>query len=112
MKAKRSNPTYAEPSEEMVEGSLRDALKSVSRDLEKWRVVFLPTSQIQRGRDINLEERHEDLPDAWLDAPDTILPIVVRKIAKNKYRIVDGYHRFEAAMRAGVKNLWAVEVVF
>lgn len=112
MKSKRSNPTYAEPSEEMARESLQDCLKSVPRDVAKWRLIFLPTSQIQRGKDIELEERHEDLPAAWLDAPETIPPIVIREVTKNKYRIVDGYRRFEAAMLSKIKKLWAIEVKY
>lgn len=111
MPKRKGVPHYDEPTQEQIKQSLVDAVKSVPRDIDKWRLVYISTSKIQGGSDVELERRHMELPDAWVADPESIQPIVIRSVGK-KYRIVDGYRRFEAARQAKVPALWAVEVSY
>lgn len=109
--AGRTRPKYKKPQEALIEESLRDAGRSTARDYFNWRLIQVRVARISRAEDIELTEEQQALVKAWEKSPETIPPIVVRSVGGDSYRIVDGYHRHDAAKRAGLDYIWAIEVI-
>ncbi len=84
------------------------------KEEEKHQLQTLPIEYMQRGKyqprkDIN-PEKLQELADS-IKAQGIIQPIVVRKIAHEKYEIVAGERRWRAAQLAGLAQVPVVEKV-
>ncbi|WAK02229.1 ParB/RepB/Spo0J family partition protein [Methylobacter sp. YRD-M1] len=83
-------------------------LGDVSAKEEKQQTQTLPIEYMQRGKyqprkDIN-PERLQELADS-IKAQGIIQPVVVRKIAQEKYEIIAGERRWRAAQLAGLQQV-------
>ena len=83
-------------------------LGDVSRNEERHQLHTLPIEYMQRGKyqprkDIN-PEKLQELVDS-IRAQGIIQPIVVRRIARDKYEIVAGERRWRAAAQAGLQEV-------
>lgn len=99
-----AKPEYKEPSDEMVERSLDAAARFAS--FRHPEVVPLETRRIVPRENIVLEG---DLVELMRNSPETVPPVVVAPWG-DVHVVVDGHHRLAAAMEAGHKRIWAVEV--
>jgi len=97
-------PRYARPSRSLIKESLSDAYPGQSGEYE---LVALRVGRLQRAEDIELDDTQESLVRAWKNTPHLISPIVVEPQG-GSYVIVDGYHRYDAAIRAGMDWIWGV----
>lgn len=83
-------------------------LGDVSAKEEKHQIQTLPIEYMQRGKyqprkDIN-PEKLQELADS-IRAQGIIQPVVVRKIAQEKYEIIAGERRWRAAQLAGLQQV-------
>jgi ParB family chromosome partitioning protein len=83
-------------------------LGDVSAKEEKQQIQTLPIEYMQRGKyqprkDIN-PEKLQELADS-IKAQGIIQPVVVRKIAQEKYEIIAGERRWRAAQLAGLQQV-------
>jgi ParB family chromosome partitioning protein len=83
-------------------------LGDVSVSEEKHQLHALPIEYLQRGKyqprkDIN-PEKLQELVDS-IKAQGVIQPIVVRRIARDKYEIIAGERRWRAAAQAGLQEV-------
>ncbi len=99
-----SSPKYARPDQQQ----LRDSLSGTSKHatVARPRLIALDIKRIVPREQIILED---ELVDAMLDAPEEIPPIVVAPWG-DVHVVVDGHHRLAAALQAGLKWIWVIEV--
>ncbi len=91
-----------------LDALLGDASKAVVSGAEKNQLHKLPIEQMQRGKyqprkDID-PEKLQELADS-IKAQGVIQPIVVRKLAEDKFEIVAGERRWRASQLAGLPEV-------
>jgi hypothetical protein len=74
------------------------------------KLVNVPVNEVQfsESRPVNLDERASYFVDMYKQGK-TIPPILIHKLPRGKYEVIDGHARLEAYRRLGVTEIPAVE---
>lgn len=103
-----ADPSYKQPSQALIREALNDAYPFQGGEYE---LLAIRVGRLHRAEDIEFDDTQKSLVKAWKSTPHSIPPIVVEDQGGGMYEIVDGFHRYDAAIRAGVTNIWVVEAL-
>lgn len=107
---------YPAPTKALIQESLEEASATLEKDLVFKRVLTVNPKEIfQRGDDyykLVESELDPEFIEFMKSSPEKVIPIVITRTSnKDPWEIIDGMHRTLSAQKAGLEQIWAIEVL-
>jgi hypothetical protein len=102
-------PSYRAPAKGLIEQALVEAEEVTIKPVTAWRLIEIGPRRVMV---VDEEETRppKELILAMKRTPETLPPIVVERLFGGRFGLVDGRLLLEAAIQAGRKLVWAVEI--
>jgi ParB-like chromosome segregation protein Spo0J len=94
---------YPRPSKRLIRFALAGLAGIRIREYE---VVPVPLDELEPTEPLHMEYVPEELIELMRTHPENVPPIVIGDM-----EILDGHHRYLAALEAGLTHLWAIDLV-